>query len=202
MIVNFFLDNTITYRDRRLKGARAVRGLLLFLLVCSVGAIANIGIAQMLYDQGRMITEASVAGAIMALSGITPCLPQSSGDRNRLSAEACMERRWWLAALAALAALTLFRLMVAACVPLTPDEAYYRLWALAPAASYFDHPPMVALWIRLAWRWRGIRPLACVRSGHYPRRSARSCWPMLEPCGFTVLMDGPTGLSGRVWPCC
>lgn len=66
MIVNFFLDNTITYRDRRLKGARAVRGLLLFLLVCSVGAIANIGIAQMLYDQGRMITEASVAGAIMA----------------------------------------------------------------------------------------------------------------------------------------
>ncbi|MFT8656078.1 MAG: glycosyltransferase family 39 protein [Acetobacter papayae] len=60
-----------------------------------------------------------------------------------------MVRRWWLAALAALAALTLFRLMVAACVPLTPDEAYYRLWALAPAASYFDHPPMVALWIRL-----------------------------------------------------
>lgn len=66
MIVNFFLDNTVTYRDRRLKGARAARGLLLFMLVCSVGAVANIGIARLLYDQGHMITEASVAGAIMA----------------------------------------------------------------------------------------------------------------------------------------
>ncbi|MCH4142528.1 glycosyltransferase [Acetobacter peroxydans] len=66
MIVNFFLDNTVTYRDRRLKGARAARGLLLFVLVCSVGAVANIGIARLLYDQGHMITEASVAGAIMA----------------------------------------------------------------------------------------------------------------------------------------
>jgi dolichol-phosphate mannosyltransferase len=66
MIVNFFLDNTVTYRDRRLKGARAARGLLLFILVCSVGAVANIGIARLLYDQGHMITEASVAGAIMA----------------------------------------------------------------------------------------------------------------------------------------
>jgi dolichol-phosphate mannosyltransferase len=66
MIVNFFLDNTVTYRDRRLKGVRAARGLLLFMLVCSVGAIANIGIARLLYDQGHMLTEASVAGAIMA----------------------------------------------------------------------------------------------------------------------------------------
>lgn len=35
------------------------------------------------------------------------------------------------------------RLWLAAAIPLTEDEAYYRLWALSPAASYLDHPPMV-----------------------------------------------------------
>lgn len=55
-------------------------------------------------------------------------------------------RLWGWAA--ALAALTLARLFMAAWVPLTPDEAYYRIWALAPAAGYLDHPPLVALCIR------------------------------------------------------
>lgn len=48
----------------------------------------------------------------------------------------------------ALGVLTFCRLMMAAWVPLTPDEAYYRIWALAPAAGYLDHPPLVAFWIR------------------------------------------------------
>lgn len=47
-----------------------------------------------------------------------------------------------------LLALTLLRLGLAAIVPLSPDEAYYRIWAHALAAGYLDHPPMVALWIR------------------------------------------------------
>jgi 4-amino-4-deoxy-L-arabinose transferase-like glycosyltransferase len=46
----------------------------------------------------------------------------------------------------------LARLWLAATVPLTEDEAYYRLWALAPALSYLDHPPMVA-WMMAAGRW-------------------------------------------------
>lgn len=49
----------------------------------------------------------------------------------------------------ALLCLTLLRLAVCAWVPLTPDEAYYRVWALAPAAGYLDHPPMVAAFIGL-----------------------------------------------------
>ncbi|GAA07485.1 glycosyltransferase family 39 protein [Acetobacter senegalensis] len=49
----------------------------------------------------------------------------------------------------ALLALTAARVLMGALVPLTPDEAYYRLWALAPAAGYLDHPPMVAVFIRL-----------------------------------------------------
>jgi 4-amino-4-deoxy-L-arabinose transferase-like glycosyltransferase len=52
------------------------------------------------------------------------------------------------AAAAALAGLTALRLVVAATVPLSPDEAYYFVWSRALAAGYLDHPPMVALWIR------------------------------------------------------
>ena len=48
---NFQLNNVITYRDHRLRGARLWQGLLLFILVCGFGAVANIGIAQMLYEQ-------------------------------------------------------------------------------------------------------------------------------------------------------
>ncbi len=40
--------------------------------------------------------------------------------------------------------LTLIRLIFAAVIPLTEDEAYYRLWASHLQFGYYDHPPMVA----------------------------------------------------------
>src|SRR5690242_13588700 len=45
--------------------------------------------------------------------------------------------------------LAVLRLCLAANSGLTNDEAYYRLWSLSPAPSYFDHPPMVAwlIWL-------------------------------------------------------
>ncbi len=55
----------------------------------------------------------------------------------------------WAPWLAALLALTLLRVVVAAAAPLSPDEAYYWLWSRALAPGYLDHPPMVALWMRL-----------------------------------------------------
>ncbi|MCP1269783.1 glycosyltransferase [Acetobacter cerevisiae] len=67
MIVNFQLDNNFTYRDRRLRGVRCLWGLLLFMLVCSVGALANVGVADMVYNQNREFNEASVAGALIAV---------------------------------------------------------------------------------------------------------------------------------------
>ena len=51
MTFNFFLNNALTYRDRRLRGWRALLdGWISFCLVCSVGAIANVGVAAFLYD--------------------------------------------------------------------------------------------------------------------------------------------------------
>jgi len=67
MMFNFQLNNVITYRDQRLKGARLWRGLLLFMVVCSFGAIANVGIARVLYQQN---TAWNVAGGIGAIIGV------------------------------------------------------------------------------------------------------------------------------------
>ncbi len=50
--------------------------------------------------------------------------------------------------LAAIAALTVLRLVAAALLPLSADEAYYWLWSRHLAAGYFDHPPAIAFVIR------------------------------------------------------
>jgi 4-amino-4-deoxy-L-arabinose transferase-like glycosyltransferase len=52
----------------------------------------------------------------------------------------------------AILALGLVHLWLAGTLGLTDDEAYYRLWALAPAMGYLDHPPMVG-WMIAAGRW-------------------------------------------------
>jgi 4-amino-4-deoxy-L-arabinose transferase-like glycosyltransferase len=46
-------------------------------------------------------------------------------------------------------ALIVLRLVAAAYTPLTFDEAYYWMWSKNLAGGYYDHPPMVALVIRL-----------------------------------------------------
>jgi len=47
------------------------------------------------------------------------------------------------------AALVVLRLIAGAVTPLTFDEAYYWTWSKHLAGGYYDHPPMVAVVIRL-----------------------------------------------------
>jgi len=51
----------------------------------------------------------------------------------------------WALPLALIAGITLWRLGLAALVPVTKDETYYVDWARHLAWGYFDHPPGVAL---------------------------------------------------------
>ncbi|MCA3380459.1 MAG: glycosyltransferase family 39 protein, partial [Roseomonas sp.] len=51
--------------------------------------------------------------------------------------------------LVALLALTGLRLVLAAILPLSPDEAYYWVWSRNLQPGYLDHPPMVAIFIWL-----------------------------------------------------
>jgi dolichol-phosphate mannosyltransferase len=66
MTSNFFLNNVLTYRDKRLSGFAMVKGLFGFYAVSSVGALANISIASWLYANDSDWWIAGVAGALMS----------------------------------------------------------------------------------------------------------------------------------------
>jgi dolichol-phosphate mannosyltransferase len=65
MTSNFFLNNQLTYRDRRLRGVGALIGLLTFYAVCSVGVLANVGVANLIYADPAYWWLAGAAGAVM-----------------------------------------------------------------------------------------------------------------------------------------
>ena len=65
MLFNFTLNNLLTYRDRRLVGKRWIIGFLSFSLVCSVGAVANVGIGSILHGQSTVWWLAGLAGAVV-----------------------------------------------------------------------------------------------------------------------------------------
>jgi dolichol-phosphate mannosyltransferase len=67
IIGNFTLNNWLTYHDRRLTGWRFVSGLVSFALICSFGAVANVGIATLLFTQQHSLWwVAGIAGAAMS----------------------------------------------------------------------------------------------------------------------------------------
>jgi dolichol-phosphate mannosyltransferase len=67
IVGNFTLNNWLTYHDRRLTGWRFVSGLVSFALICSFGALANVGIASFLFNQQHSFWwVAGVAGAAIS----------------------------------------------------------------------------------------------------------------------------------------
>jgi dolichol-phosphate mannosyltransferase len=67
MVANFQMNNSLTYRTVRLKGPRYWRGLILFMVVCGLGAVANIGIARALHADNSADAVAGVAGALVGV---------------------------------------------------------------------------------------------------------------------------------------
>ena len=65
MTINFFLNNLLTYRDRRLKGLRMLQGLLTFYLACGLGAVANVGAASYLFEHHYSWWLSGVAGVLI-----------------------------------------------------------------------------------------------------------------------------------------
>jgi dolichol-phosphate mannosyltransferase len=63
MTFNYALNNELTYRDRRLRGWRWLRGWASFSVACGLGALANVGIAAELF-------HAHTSWVLSALGGI------------------------------------------------------------------------------------------------------------------------------------
>jgi dolichol-phosphate mannosyltransferase len=62
MVFNFWLNNLLTYRDRRLHGRQWLGGLITYTLACSVGALANVGFATYLFTNKAQWVAAALAG--------------------------------------------------------------------------------------------------------------------------------------------
>ncbi|MEO5809254.1 MAG: glycosyltransferase family 2 protein [Sphingomicrobium sp.] len=65
MTFNFAMNNRFTYRDQQLKGLGWLKGLATFYLVCSLGAVANVGIGSLVYARLPEWWVAGVAGAVV-----------------------------------------------------------------------------------------------------------------------------------------
>jgi len=66
MILNFVLNNSVTYRDRRLKGWRFWSGLVTFCLACGLGVAANVAIASEAFRRGVPWVLAAVIGLLFS----------------------------------------------------------------------------------------------------------------------------------------
>ncbi len=65
MTVNYIFNNIITYRDRQLKGWAWVKGWFSFVLACSIGAVANVGVAGYLFAGDTGWVLAGLAGIVV-----------------------------------------------------------------------------------------------------------------------------------------
>jgi dolichol-phosphate mannosyltransferase len=65
MTWNFFVNNTITFRDKRLKGWAVLGGLISFYIACSIGALLSL--AMSLFMKERLHMHYMVAGALAVL---------------------------------------------------------------------------------------------------------------------------------------
>jgi dolichol-phosphate mannosyltransferase len=65
MTSNYFINNSFTYRDKKLHGKKLFFGLLSFYLVCSLGAFLNVAFASLLYEKNFHWAIAGTAGALI-----------------------------------------------------------------------------------------------------------------------------------------
>jgi len=67
MFFNFYLNNILTYRDQKLSGFDFYLGLIKFVLTCSVGAVANVGVASFIYKGYGYWVFSGMAGILVGV---------------------------------------------------------------------------------------------------------------------------------------
>lgn len=65
MVFNYWLNNLLTYRDRRRTGMRWITGLISFVVICSLGGAANVGVANFLYGEQTHWVLSALAGILV-----------------------------------------------------------------------------------------------------------------------------------------
>lgn len=67
MTFNFVLNNELTYANKKLRGWKWLRGLVIFYIVCSIGAIASVSVGTWIYTIDRSFWLAGIAGVLMSV---------------------------------------------------------------------------------------------------------------------------------------
>jgi len=65
MISNFAVNNEITFHKNKRRGLGWFKGLAVFMMICSLGAFANVGVAGYLFNEGRIWWVAALVGILI-----------------------------------------------------------------------------------------------------------------------------------------
>jgi dolichol-phosphate mannosyltransferase len=65
MVSNFLVNNALTFRQQRLKGALLLPGLVAYMLICGIGAVVNVQSADYLFQNNIPWWFAGTAGALV-----------------------------------------------------------------------------------------------------------------------------------------
>jgi dolichol-phosphate mannosyltransferase len=88
IVWNFFLNNSVTYRDRKLKTPGAMlMGFLIYFAGCLVGFVSNLAISEMLVDRGVPPLGAGIVGMLISAVwnfAVATSLAWQVGRRRRL----------------------------------------------------------------------------------------------------------------------
>ena len=96
-------------------------------------------------------------------------------------------------ALIVIGVLLAWRIVMAAILPLSADEAYYLLWSHHLQAGYFDHPPAIAFLIRAGTLLFGDTPLGARATG-LPL-SLLTTWFVWQTAAMLLKDDGKAALA-------
>jgi dolichol-phosphate mannosyltransferase len=86
MTLNFLTNNFVTYRDLRLKGWGILKGLATFYVACTLGALINIGLAELYHQRGLPWHLAGAFGIVIGSVwnyGVTSVLTWRTMRRKR-----------------------------------------------------------------------------------------------------------------------
>ena len=93
MILNFVLNNSFTYRDRRLKGWKFLAGLVTFCTACGLGVAANVAIANEAFHHGMPWWLSALTGLLFSSVWNFGVTSITTWRQDRRSSESRARRR-------------------------------------------------------------------------------------------------------------
>jgi dolichol-phosphate mannosyltransferase len=93
MVLNYILNNSITYRDRRLRGWAFWGGLLTFCLACGLGVVVNVAVSNEAFHRGVPWFLAALSGLLFSAVWNFGVTSMTTWRQARLSSEQRARRR-------------------------------------------------------------------------------------------------------------